>query len=192
VIHVCHSLEEAKLLGDRVGIMRQGAIVQADTLEALINYPLNADVAGILRLENIFSGNARTVHERGRIACRGAELSAPAAQGPVEFMIRPWQVELKPEHANDGHENSLPGTVAGIQIAGPLARLNIASALPLVAYLSRAELRETGLREGCRVRAVFPAEAVYVFGRDAGPNTPIQVPPAPVQAGTKSGDAASP
>ncbi len=169
VIHVCHSLEEATLLGDRIGIMRAGTIVQADSLEGLMNRPRDTYVAGLLRLDNLFSGEARAEGGRGRILCRGADLAAPAAPapGPAEFMIRPWQVELTPEDAPTGYENSLPGTVTAISVAGPLARLEFTGALPLTAYMSRTELREKAVREGVRLRAAFPAEAIHVFATPA-------------------------
>jgi len=49
-VHVCHSVEEAKLVSDVVGIMSQGRIVQVDTLENLKQNPANPQVARVLLL----------------------------------------------------------------------------------------------------------------------------------------------
>ena len=44
-IHICHNLEEARIVSDRIAIISQGRIVQTDTLENLIDKP----EAGIVR-----------------------------------------------------------------------------------------------------------------------------------------------
>lgn len=49
-IHVCHNLEEARIVSDRLAIFSQGSIVQTDTLENLIANPKADIVKKILRL----------------------------------------------------------------------------------------------------------------------------------------------
>ena len=49
-IHVCHSLEEARLVGDRVGVMAKGQMIQAGKLDDLSKNPFNDDVKRILQL----------------------------------------------------------------------------------------------------------------------------------------------
>ena len=47
-IHVCHSVEEAAIVSDVVGIMSQGKIVQVDTLDNLKQNPANDHVKRLL------------------------------------------------------------------------------------------------------------------------------------------------
>ena len=49
-IHVCHNLEEARIVSDRLAIFSQGSIAQTDTLENLIANPKADIVKKILRL----------------------------------------------------------------------------------------------------------------------------------------------
>jgi ABC-type sugar transport system ATPase subunit len=49
-IHVCHSVEEARLVSDIVGIMSAGKVVQVDTLANLKNNPANEQVSRLLFL----------------------------------------------------------------------------------------------------------------------------------------------
>jgi molybdate/tungstate transport system ATP-binding protein len=49
MVHVCHNLEEARIVSDRVAIFSQGRIVQAGTLENLIDDPRFEIVRKILR-----------------------------------------------------------------------------------------------------------------------------------------------
>jgi ABC-type sugar transport system ATPase subunit len=44
-VHICHSTEEAESLGDRVGVMHGGRLVQAATLEELRRRPADETVA---------------------------------------------------------------------------------------------------------------------------------------------------
>jgi len=48
-VHVCHSLDEAKAVADRAGVMIGGRIVQAGRLEELIAKPMNEEVSRLLR-----------------------------------------------------------------------------------------------------------------------------------------------
>ena len=49
VIHVCHSSEEARMVGDRIGIMEAGRIVQTGTAEEILRSPATPYVARVLR-----------------------------------------------------------------------------------------------------------------------------------------------
>jgi molybdate/tungstate transport system ATP-binding protein len=49
-IHVCHNLEETRIVSDRVAIICEGQVVQIDTLENMIARPKTAVVKKILRL----------------------------------------------------------------------------------------------------------------------------------------------
>lgn len=49
-IHICHNLEEARIVSDRIAIISNGRIVQTDTLENLIDRPKVEIVRRILRL----------------------------------------------------------------------------------------------------------------------------------------------
>jgi ABC-type sugar transport system ATPase subunit len=51
-LHVCHSLEEARLVGDRVGIMSDGRLVQTGTLKELTRSPADPAVRRLLFLDN--------------------------------------------------------------------------------------------------------------------------------------------
>lgn len=49
-IHICHNLEEARIVSDRIAIISNGRIVQTDTLDNLIDKPEVGIVRKILRL----------------------------------------------------------------------------------------------------------------------------------------------
>lgn len=51
-IHVCHSIEEARLVSDVVGVMSEGRLVQVDTLENLMKKPADDQVKRLLFIED--------------------------------------------------------------------------------------------------------------------------------------------
>lgn len=162
VIHVCHSVEEARLVADRVGVIEDGRIVQTGTLDELMSRPANRYVANILRLENVFSGRAIPDGAGSRLEVNGLALSAPRAAGDVEFLIRPWEIEVAGTGTVPG-ENMVEGLVSEFSLAGALARLRIDGALPLLALIPRGRVESSGMARGQPVRLVFNREAVHVF-----------------------------
>src|SRR6185295_16159823 len=74
-IYVTHDQEEAMTLGDRIVVMKDGIIQQADTPLATYNHPRNRFVAGFIGMPpmNFFDGavkqqDGRMVFEEGRLA----------------------------------------------------------------------------------------------------------------------------
>ncbi len=59
VIHVCHVVEEAERVADRLGILRHGRLLQEGRLSDLLQRPANAFVARFLRLPNRVPGMVR-------------------------------------------------------------------------------------------------------------------------------------
>ena len=51
-IHICHSLDEARLVADRVGVMSTGELVQTGSLERLMGNPTDDAVRRLLLLDD--------------------------------------------------------------------------------------------------------------------------------------------
>src|SRR5438093_3821732 len=84
-IYVTHDQEEAMTLGDRIVVMRDGKIQQADTPLKTYNYPNNRFVAGFIGMPpmNFFDGRivtdgGRMVFEEGKL--KNARLVGKAAK----------------------------------------------------------------------------------------------------------------
>jgi molybdate transport system ATP-binding protein len=92
---VTHAFEEASVLGDRIGVLNQGQIVQLGSSAELVDHPASALVAQLTGANTLAGTASRAssgsiVHLEG-----GGELaSASLADGPVQVAIDPWAVEL--------------------------------------------------------------------------------------------------
>ena len=86
-IYVTHDQEEAMTLGDRIVVMKDGKIQQADTPLRTYNHPVNRFVAGFIGMPpmNFFDGaiklvNGEMVFEEGKLTnARGADEKAQKA-----------------------------------------------------------------------------------------------------------------
>jgi multiple sugar transport system ATP-binding protein len=89
-IYVTHDQEEAMTLGDRIVVMRDGLIQQADTPLVTYNYPKNRFVAGFIGMPpmNFFDGaiklvDGQMVFEEGKLENRQEVGNAADADEPV-------------------------------------------------------------------------------------------------------------
>src|SRR5687768_1079947 len=93
-VYVTHDQEEAMTLGDRIVVMRDGVIQQADPPLATYNHPVNRFVAGFIGMPpmNFFDGalkalDGRLVFEEGRLTQASAGASRPALERGGELTL---------------------------------------------------------------------------------------------------------
>jgi len=84
-IYVTHDQEEAMTLGDRIVVMKDGLIQQADTPLVTYNRPVNRFVAGFIGMPpmNFFNGAIRDVN--GKMTFEEARGGAVGASGGLTF-----------------------------------------------------------------------------------------------------------
>jgi len=164
VLHVCHSFEEAKLVADKIAVMREGCIVQSGSPDELVSAPLDKYVAGILRLENIFEG---ILCEKGGIAYAdvgGVMLKIrEASAGRISFFVPAWKVRLK---VSDDFEadNVISGEIAEISSVGPLTKIRLSGSLPVTALLPR--VAGDSLKPGGQVTLGFNISDMVLLKND--------------------------
>lgn len=94
---VTHDQEEAFVLGDEVAVMAGGRVVQQDTPAALYRRPATRWVARFVGEANL----VRAVAEGGAATSWLGNLPLEEeAQGPVEVLVRPEEIQLDPDEAD--------------------------------------------------------------------------------------------
>ena len=163
---VTHDFAEAAQLGDRVGIVDQGRIVQLGTASELAAAPRSAFVAdftGAVVLTGVASpgpqGGTRVELDGG-----GTVTSTDAAEGVVAVSVYPWEItiEAAEEEPHGSAENRLAAEVLSITVVGSRARLGLAGPQPLVAEITLASAERLGLKAGVMVTATWKAAATRV------------------------------
>jgi ABC-type Fe3+/spermidine/putrescine transport system ATPase subunit len=97
-LYVTHNQAEAMIVADRIGVMRDGALLQMGTPQDIYERPRDEFVAGFFGKANLLRGQARD----GRVQVGGAllEVAAPLAGGPVSLLLRPEAVRFDAIGAN--------------------------------------------------------------------------------------------
>ena len=135
---VTHDQEEALTLGDRLAVMREGALVQAGAPTDVYARPADRWTAQFVGEVNVLAGVADGASVRTDIG----ELTLPApAEGPVHVALRPEQLRL-----DAGHDPNAEVVDRDFRGHDVLYRLRHQAGLTLLVQLPSLELHEVGAR----------------------------------------------
>jgi molybdate transport system ATP-binding protein len=160
---VTHDFAEAAQLGDRVGVIDAGRVVQEGTPSELAAAPRSAFVAdftGAVVLtgvaERLPDGLTAVALDGG-----GTVTSTDVFEGPVAVSVYPWEIAIEPagEPAHGSTQNRLPAEVLSVTSVGNRVRLGLAGPQPMAAEITEPAAQELGLRAGSRVTASWKAAA---------------------------------
>jgi molybdate transport system ATP-binding protein len=160
---VTHDFAEAAQLGDRVGVIDDGRIVQEGTATELAAAPRSAFVADFTGAV-VMTGTARggpngLTHVE--LDGGGAVTSTDPGEGPVAVSVYPWEIAIEPasEAAHGSAQNRVVADVLSVTTVGNRVRLGLAAPQPIAAEITQASARCLDLRTGIRVTATWKAAA---------------------------------
>ncbi len=115
-VFVTHDREEALALGDRIGVLNRGTLLQAGTPEEVYRFPASAAVAESLGHRNLFrlTGANRTALDAEGVPPLPAP-AGPAAPGDTVIL---WPERLRIRPGKAGGTGALSAIVAQSRIAG--------------------------------------------------------------------------
>ncbi len=177
VIHISHSFDETLAVADRIGIIRDGNLIQIGTPEEIFAAPCSRFVAEFTRAENVLAvaGPIEGGVGQGRVqvpisAGEKILLPAPSPDAPpiAYVVVRPEAVRVLPPEGSAGGAgdgSALSATLEGSTDRGPLVHLDLRTAggLALGALVLRADFRSRAMRAGDRVRLVIAPEDVHAL-----------------------------
>ena len=173
-LYVTHDQDEAQVVADVIGIMREGRIVAEGDPQTVLSIPEDDWQASFLGMEPPIEGVVEAIEDGvARIRSGALELHAapPEPAGtPVLVGIRPEDILLfEPgvELPKTSARNRVEGVVASIEPRGATARvIVIAHDHRIAVSVSATSARELDLRFGSPVTLLFKATAVRVRRRD--------------------------
>ena len=167
---VTHDFSEAALLGDRVGVIDSGRVVQegrAGELAAAPRTSFVADFTGAV----VLTGNATPGPEGLTLVALdggGSVMSTDAGAGVVAVSVFPWEIEVRPlDRAGPAGsaQNGLEAEITSVTELGNRVRLGLAAGQPLAAEVTLDSTHRLELREGKRVVATWKAAATRLVAR---------------------------
>ena len=157
VIHVCHSIEEARLVADTVCVMVNGSVVQSGTLDEIRSDPCSEKVAQVVGCENMFTGIAGTSGGQGCITLGDVTIKCKAVQGQQTIIVPPEAVRLCEPGERAG--NVLSGTIIAMQRSGPVFKVLAQVPIPIAFYLGADQVG--GYCVGSPVSLCFSEQDIY-------------------------------
>jgi molybdate transport system ATP-binding protein len=160
---VTHDFAEAAQLGDRVGVIDAGRVVQEGTPTELATEPRSAFVADFTGAV-VLTGTARAAGDgltEVELDGGGIVASTDPGSGRVAVSVYPWEIAIEPaaEPAHGSTRNRLPAEVLSVTTVGNRVRLGLAGPQPLTAEITQSAAQALGLRAGSRVTASWKAAA---------------------------------
>ncbi len=169
VLLVTHDFTEAALLGNRVGVIDAGRVVQVGTAAELAASPASsfvADFTGAVVLTGIArygaDGLTHVTLDGG-----GNVTSTQLREGPVTVSVYPWDITLAPPDAvsSDSAQNHLSVEVISITPVGNRIRVGLAAPQALSAEITDASAHQLALKPGTRAIASWKATATRLLNR---------------------------
>lgn len=164
-IHVTHNRGEASLLGERIGIMSKGEIIQVGEPGDIFRKPKTAFIADFMGAENIFSGRARIENGITKVDIgEGIEIEATEMrEGNVKAVIRPEEIIIMERPVRTSGRNLFEGMIEDISDLGSTAKLRIGVGREFIVTITKKSLSDLDLKVGKSVYIAFKASSVHVI-----------------------------
>ena len=170
MIYVTHDQDEAMALGERVVVLDQGVVRQADRPQALYDRPTDRFVAGFLGWPPMNLLDGELIEEGGRLSYRDRDVSLVASDRPDwrTFTGRPLLLGIRPEDvglAKRSEDGRLHMDVCVVERLGPVRLVTLAAA----SWVVTARLAPSPvLNEGEKVFTAFDLTRAHLFDPATG------------------------
>jgi molybdate transport system ATP-binding protein len=160
---VTHEFGEAALLGDEVGVIDGGRIIQRGTASELAAAPATAFVADFTGAV-VLTGTARATDGELTVVDLdggGAASTTDPGAGRVALSVYPWEITIAqpPASAEESAQNRLPATVVSVTKVGNRVRVGLSAGQSLVAEVTGKAAEDLHLSVGSEVIASWKATA---------------------------------
>ncbi|MFW6189853.1 MAG: ATP-binding cassette domain-containing protein [Planctomycetota bacterium] len=169
VLHVTHDQAEARELGERVGVLSEGRLLQVDETDRLFERPASRFVAEFTGFDNIYHGRAEVRNGVAFFHTGQVELvSTECVEGPACAVIRPDNVFLSAESVRTSARNQFRARVTRVEQRGHVyAVTGRFQGVELTALITDRSRRELDIRTGREVYFSFKAHALHLVEETA-------------------------
>jgi sn-glycerol 3-phosphate transport system ATP-binding protein len=160
-LHICHSLEEALRMGDRLALIQNGRLVQCGTPQELYARPRNLFTARLLRLPAVVAGDVRQSGPRRRFCISGQELvDTDLPAGPAYGVLPLEAISISSQPPTTGDRLA---TFKAVVLHNPLSPLRPELRLGGQLTLTVPGLSAGRWTPGSEVFVSFPRREVHVM-----------------------------
>lgn len=174
ILYVTHDQQTATALGDRVAIVRNGAVEQVGPPSTVLEQPSNRFVARFTGNENVFEGRVTDrIGDRTCVRVGAVELQTTSSASPgsdVTVCIHPSRIELDAHSAATDAErmNTVTGTVTRWLNEGTEYQiaLDIGNGTHTITTSVRPTTFERlAIDSGTELRVLIPQDSIHLISR---------------------------
>lgn len=159
-VHVTHDFEEALSLGDRIGILLDGKLVQCGTPDHVFNHPVNTQVADFLGYRNVLGGPVKN----NILQINGTGIMVPIEEADhIYIAVRSDDIILSSRRFESSARNAFPGTVTNVLKKSSVIEIILDIGVPLAIDITRKSYEEMNINIGDKLWATFKVSALKVF-----------------------------
>lgn len=161
-ILVTHDYLDAVTLAGRIGVLRDGALLQLASAAELVARPADPFVARFTGA-NVMRGIAASTGDGLTMVTLedGTRVhSTDLATGPVAVIVHPWDITVARVGSDASSMNAIPGPIVAIAPIGAGARIGIG---PITAEITASSMERLSLRVGDQATAIFKATATQLI-----------------------------
>jgi len=163
-IHVTHNQQEALILGNRIGVMNHGALLQVGAPDDIFRKPKSKFIANFVAVDNIFPGFAEIKENLTCVKVNDLEVySTEKKYGKVHVTIRPEDITVSKMSMESSARNTFKGRITEISDRGAIIRLVVNTGIEFIVYITRQSFLEMDLNISSEVFISFKAIAVNLF-----------------------------
>ena len=167
-VFVTHDTDEARVLGDRVAVLLEGALRQCAAVDEVFSRPADLGVARFVGMETRFPGRISKIDDSGvEVATNGTVLTAadgPTGCGPVMVCVRPEAIRVTRTDEARG-ESQFRGRVVSVMPQGAGQRVVIDCGVRVVALVPSTTAEDASWTPGDTAAVHIPARAVHLLPR---------------------------
>lgn len=173
-VYVTHDQTEAMTMADRIVVMRDGVIQQADTPHELYNHPINAFVAGFIGSPqmNFINSVVKIENSRAYICFGSVKMVAPARMyadlksmngHEIILGIRPEDLHGEAEFRDEASSNKIKITAESTEMLG--AEMNIYSHIAGAKIIARVS-GDADIDDGDSVTLFADVNKLHIFDKE--------------------------
>jgi len=164
VVMATHNMFQAETLADRAALLIGGRIAQIGTPQEVFRAS-SEHLASFARLENVFSGNARTLEGGPTIIDLedGVEIEAAVRrEGKVTAFVRPEDIILSNRKLVSSARNVFRGKVTKISDFGDVVKLRVDAGKEFTAQITKRSFQEMKINIDSQIYLTFKASAIRI------------------------------
>jgi len=165
ILQVTHSREKAIRMGDRVGVMREGKIVQTGDSSEVFKKPDSEFIANFIGTDNIFEGNSKLDDGIAHVQLQngGEIVSVSDKEGHVKACIRPEEIMISKTPIDSSGRNTMKGEIVNISERESTIQLDIDAGIEIAVKITKKSYSDMDLNKGDELYLSFKATAVHLI-----------------------------